>query len=66
MKFIAPEVEVKRFNVVDVLTTSGAAGEDPIPSEPIASEPSVQGSYAEYLGNPCKNNASDNGLDDCA
>lgn len=30
MKFVAPEVEIKKFDVVDVLTTSG--GETPIPT----------------------------------
>lgn len=26
MKFVAPEIEVKKFDVADILTTSGEAG----------------------------------------
>lgn len=29
-KFIAPEMEVSKFNLSDILTTSGGTGSDPV------------------------------------
>lgn len=57
MKFIAPELEVKMFNVNDILTASGET-EGPIASE----TPNQFGYLAE---GECVGNASDNWIPDC-
>ncbi len=62
MKFIAPEVEVLKFNVADVLTTSTGAGEAPGTSE--SREAKLETFYS-LIGWACTNTAADNSLDNC-
>jgi len=57
MKFIAPEVEVLKFDVADVLTTSDATGSDP--------STAATNTWVSLLGQPCAGNAIDNDLADC-
>lgn len=62
MKFIAPEVEVLKFNVADVLTTSTGAGSD----EPATEDRTIElETFVSLIGLPCSGNASDNSLENC-
>lgn len=58
MKFIAPEVEVLKFNVADVLTTS-------TPDEPGEDHTIELETFVSLIGLPCSGNASDNSLENC-
>jgi len=61
MKFIAPEVEVLKFNVADVLTTSAGG-----PNEPATEDKTIElETFVSLIGLPCSGNASDNSLEDC-
>ena len=57
MKFIAPEVEIKMFNVVDVLTASQAESEAP--------EETTISAFGYILQGSCNGNAGDNLVPDC-
>ena len=64
MKFFAPEVEIKKFNVNDILTTSGNdQGSD---SGDVDEATAAAGTGHEAAGMPCTGNASDNFVPDCA
>ena len=57
MKFIAPEVEVKMFNVNDILTAS--AGND------ASEEESTISAFETMMEGECSGNASDNFVPAC-
>jgi len=64
MKFIAPEVEVLKFNVADVLTTSPTEGGGTV-TPPVDDDTAELETFASLIGMPCTGNASDNSLDNC-
>ncbi len=49
MKFETPRAEIEKFDLDDIISTSGG------------DEESYPGSYAAWLGNPCEGRASDDG-----
>ena len=60
MKFIAPEVEVLKFNVADVLTTSTAVD----PTGPADDTAAVE-TLVSVFGMPCSGNGSDMTYTNC-
>ena len=60
MKFIAPEVDVLKFNVADVLTTSDSGSEPPVDDDTAALETLVS-----IYGLPCSGNGSDYTYTNC-
>lgn len=62
MKFIAPEVEVLKFNVADVLTTSTGAGGGSGATEDRTAKLET---FFSLIGEACTNTAADNSLENC-
>ena len=62
MKFIAPEVEIKRFDVADVLTASAGAGE---PDVSVSINQQLGTYVGDIEGGPCTGTAADDLIDEC-
>lgn len=66
MKFIAPEVEIKKFNVNDILTASMGGNEGGEGGDPIVSEEDTTISVFESDNEgACTGNDSDWGVPNC-
>ena len=59
MKFIAPEVEIKMFNVNDILTASAGAEDDS------SAEETTISAFETMMEGECVGNASDNLVPAC-